>query len=634
MKYNFTYLLLCLSFSALFSQKVVYPVSTIPDSLKQNANAVIRLDQTIITISSQRDMNIKNYKVVTVFNENGWKTLDVMEYYDKSTSINSIDATVYNAIGNEIKKIKRKDFKDQTAVDGGTLISDARVLYLDYTPTEYPFTIIYSSELNTSNTAFIPQWIPLNDYYTSLEKSILTVNYRDNLGFKKKELNFANYNIRKDTESPTQIRYLAENILAQKEEDYSYRNIIFPRLMMGLELFNLEGVDGSAKNWKDYGKWYSEKILDGTIDLSEETKSKIKALIGDEKDIVKKIQIVYNFVQQKSRYVSIQVGIGGWKPMMAKDVDRLGYGDCKALSNYTKSLLNVIGIPSYNTILYGDTNKRNIQNDFVSMQGNHMILAVPYNNDYIWLECTSQDNPFGYQGDFTDDREVLIIKTEGGEIVHTKKYINKDNSQITNGEYSLTESGELKGFLSIVSEGVRYDNKYHVEKKSPEDMETHYKGYFDNINNLKINKKSFLNDKDKISFTEKIDISAVNYGSTSGNRMLFVVNAFNNYNALIKKIRNRKNPFEIQRGYYDDDNVVVHLPQGYAIEAFPNTVELNSKFGEYKIEFVKKDENTILYKRSLLVKKGTYSNKEYDEYRLYMEQINKNDNAKVILIKK
>jgi heterodisulfide reductase subunit A-like polyferredoxin len=31
---------------------------------------------------------------------------------------------------------------------------------------------------------------------------------------------------------------------------------------------------------------------------------------------------------KKSRYVSIQVGIG-WKPMDASDVDRLGYGDCK-----------------------------------------------------------------------------------------------------------------------------------------------------------------------------------------------------------------------------------------------------------------------------------------------------------------
>jgi hypothetical protein len=34
-------------------------------------------------------------------------------------------------------------------------------------------------------------------------------------------------------------------------------------------------------------------------------------------------------------------------------------------------------MPSYNTILYGDSYK-DIESDFVSMQGNHMILAIPY----------------------------------------------------------------------------------------------------------------------------------------------------------------------------------------------------------------------------------------------------------------
>ena len=36
----------------------------------------------------------------------------------------------------------------------------------------------------------------------------------------------------------------------------------------------------------------------------------------------------------------------------------------------------------------------NIESDFVSMQGNHMILSIPNGDNYIWLECTSQDDSF------------------------------------------------------------------------------------------------------------------------------------------------------------------------------------------------------------------------------------------------
>jgi transglutaminase-like putative cysteine protease len=477
--------------------------------------------------------------------------------------------------------------------------------------------------------------MPLNDYFLSIEKSVLNVNFPDNLGFRKKEFNFSTFNIKKTVDTSTQLSYVATNIKAQKPEDYSPSfTSIYPKVMMGLEFFNLEGVDGNAKTWATFGQWYSDKILSGTTELSEVTKAKMKALVGDEKDPVKKAKLIYNYVQQKSRYISIQVGIGGWKPMLANDVDRLGYGDCKALTNYTKALLNAVDVPSYNTVLYGDRYKKNIESEFVSMQGNHMILAIPNGDNYIWLECTSQDDPFGYQGTFTDDRNVLIVKPEGGEIVRTKNYEDNGNTQMSKGDYALSETGELSGKINIVSEGSQYSQKARIENFQPTEKEKHYKEYWDNIGSLKINKTSFNNDKQRISFTENVEISAENYGKITGSNLIFAVNVYNQYTGIIKRIRNRKKPFEIQRGYVDTDEIAIVFPSGFSIEFLPSNFELKSKFGEYKTEIVKKDNSNLVYKRSIFIKKGLYSSQEYDEYRLFMEQISRNDNAKMILTKK
>jgi transglutaminase-like putative cysteine protease len=634
MQFKFTCFLLLFSSTLLLAQKSEYNTISIADSLKENANAIVRLNQIDITISSQRNMNIMTKRVVTVLNEKGIGEIEATEYYSKTSSVKNIEASVFDGFGIEIKKIKRKDFKDQSAVSGSTLFSDDRIIYLDYTPTQYPFTIIYESEVESSNTAFIPQWYPLSDYFVSIEKSILNVNYPDNLGFKKMESNFSNFKINKTIDSSTQLSYTATNITAQKEEDYSpVFNTIFPKVMMGLENFHLENVDGTAKTWSGFGQWYSEKILSGTTELSEETKLKMKALVGDEKDPIKKAKLIYNYVQQKSRYVNISIGIGGWKPMLAADVDRLGYGDCKALTNYTKALLNAVDVPSYNTILYGSSRKRNIEPDFVSMQGNHMILSIPNGDNYIWLECTSQDTPFGYQGTFTDDRDVLIMKPDGGEIVRTKIYQDKDNTQISKGKFSLSQTGDFLGKIIIVSEGSQYNQKAAIENFQPTDKEAHYKKYWDNINNLKIDKITFTNDKENISFTENAEISAVNYGSISGNKIMFVVNGYNQITGNVKRIRNRKNPFEIQRGYADGDEIEISLPSGFSIEFLPSNFELKTKFGEYKTEIIKKDATNLVYKRTMFLKKGLYSSKEYDEYRLFIEQISRNDNAKIILTK-
>jgi len=634
MKFTFLGIFFLLFTFILSAQKTEYAVTAISDSLKENANAVVRLDQMDIAILSQRSMNIKVQRVVTVLNEKGLGDIDAYQHYDKSTGVKSIEAIVYDISGKEIKKIKRKDFKDESAVSGSTLFSDNRVLYLDYTPISYPFTVAYTSEIETSTTAFIPRWYFLSDYNLSVEKCVLNVSFPNDLGFKKKEFSFSGFNIKKAVDTDTKLSYVAINILARKGEDYSpSTDDLFPKVMMGLEKFHLEGVDGTATTWEAFGKWYGDKILTGTTTLPEETKAKIKALVGDEKDSIKKAKIIYDYVQKKSRYVNIAVGIGGWKPMLASDVDRLGYGDCKALSNYTKALLQVVDVPSYNTILYGDRYKSNIQSDFVSMQGNHMILAVPNGNHYTWLECTSQDAPFGYQGTFTDDRDVLIIKPEGGEIVRTKVYEDLGNTQIDKGTYTIDENGNFSGSIVITSEGSQYSSKTKIETMQPTEKESHYKDYWSNINNLKLGKITFSNNKENVQFTENVQLSAINYGAISANKMIFTVDAFNQTSGNVKRIRNRKNPFEIQRGYLDTDEIEINLPTGFTIEFLPSNFDLKGKFGEYKTEIIKKENNKLLYKRSMFLNKGKYSSKEYDEYRLFMEQVSKNDNAKIILTK-
>ena len=634
MKTAFITLFFLAFFSISFAQKSEYSVLTIADSLKENANAIVRLDQTDIIIASQRSMNIKNHRIVTVLNEKGIRAINAVESYNKRSSVKNIEAIVYDAFGNEIKKIKRKDFKDVSAADGATLASDARYIYLDYTPISYPFTIVYDSETETSTTALIPRWYPIENYFVSLEKSILNVKYPSNLGFRKKESQFLTFNIQKTDETDTQISYTANNILAQKPEDYSPAfSELYPNVTMSLEYFNLEGIDGNAKDWKEYGKWFSEKILTETILLPEETKAKIKTLVGNESDPIKKAKIVYQFMQAKSRYVSIQLGIGGFKPMLATDVDRLGYGDCKALSNYTRALLDVVGVPSYYTELYGDSDLMDIQEDFVSIQGNHVVLCVPDQDKYVFLECTSQSNPFGYQANFTDNRKVIVIKPEGGEIIRTKIYESKDNTQFSKGSYSLDENGIFSGKVNIISAGSQYGIKQQIEKLQPTEKEAHYKKYWDNINNIKLGKITFENDKENIRFTEDVQLTAASYGAITGNKMIFTVDAFNQNSNNVKRIRNRKNPFQIQRGYLDTDEIEINLPTGFSIEFLPQNYELKGKFGEYKTEIIKKDNNKLIYKRSMLLNNGKYSSKEYDEYRLFMEQVSRNDNAKIILTK-
>jgi hypothetical protein len=627
-------LLIFLSSVVGFGQKLNYASSTIADSLKQNANAVVRLSEVTIDITSQKSMTFRSIQATTVLNELGLKNLDLVESYDKNTHINKIEATAYDAFGKVLKVYKRRDFKDLSAVDQATVFSDNRMLYLDYTPITYPFTMVLEVETETGNTAFIPPWGPMDDYLSSVEKTSLTINYKTELHLKTKEFNFSNKYPVDKKETPSSVSYSAKNLVARKYEELAPSfDLIFPRVMFGLEQFNLEGIEGNARSWKEMGKWFYDEILTGTTDLSEETKIKVRELVKSEADPLKKAAIIYKYVQQKTRYVSIQEGIGGWKPMLAKDVDRLGYGDCKALTNYTRALLSEVGVPSYYTRLYGQTHKREIYTDIVSFQSNHVILAIPDNSSYVWLECTSQIMPFGFQGDFTDDRNAYIMKPEGGEIVRTRTFTEKDNMQTKRGSYQIAENGDLLGKVKIISRGLQYDWEFSKERMSREDQIKHYKEEFSNINNLTIKKINFNNNPTSIEFTEDLELEAEGYAQNSGGKLMFALNAFDQNSDVPKKYRTREFALEIDRGYTNEDEIEITIPEGFVVEAKPNGLEQDTEFGYYKIEFNSIGSTKIICKRKLVLKKGLFDKSKYESYRKFRETIAKTDNSKIVIAK-
>ena len=250
-----------------------------------------------------------------------------------------------------------------------------------------------------------------------------------------------------------------------------------------------------------------------------------------------------------------------------------------------------------------------------------------------WLECTSQINPFGFQGDFTDDRNALVLKPEGGEIIKTHEYTTEENSQISKGTFSITENGSFVGNLIIKSKGTQYDNKFHNESKSVDDLNKFYKNYFSHINNLKLKKVNLVNNKEEVEFSEELNIEASEYANSTAGRLMFSLNAYNPLRGVPQRYRTRNNPFEISRGFTDYDEITIDLPKGYTVDAKPENFELKDVFGYYKTEYVVVNENQLIYKRTFTTNAGYYDKKEYDNFRKFREQVARNDNAKIVLVK-
>ncbi|MBO0331537.1 DUF3857 domain-containing protein [[Muricauda] lutisoli] len=621
----------CLFFNFIYSQN--YSVTSIPKDLLPGADAVVRLDKMNVLVTAQDQMEITSKRVVTVFNDAGNDDVHAYAFYEKNDKISKIEALVYNLNGELIRKFKKKDFLDQSAISGGTLYSDSRVLYLKYTPTEYPYTIEFTKTYSTPNTAFSPTWYFLDDYGVSTEKSEFIYTVDCDIDIRYKESNFEGHNIESEN-TKSRLHYTAKNIGAIKREPMSpaFREFA-PGIKVALSNFHLEGINGSANTWQELGKWIYEKLLVGRGNLDQNTIAKVNNMVKGVEDPFEKTRIVYEYVQSNTRYISVQLGIGGWMPISAQDVDRVKYGDCKGLTNYTKALLSAIGVDSYYTVVYGGSRVRNLDSDFPSMQGNHVFLNVPINGEDVWLECTSQTTPMNHLGMFTDNRNVLKVTPEGGELIKTRANPDEKNYQKTTGKYYITNERNIEGEVEILSKGTQYDQKYRIKDESRKDQDEFYKNYWDYINNVALGDITFTDDKQKIEFTERIQLQAQNYLSSVNEQLILAPNAFNRNLLVPTRVRNRSMEMVISRGYLDEDEYVIYLPEGVSPENLLDPIEVESKFGSYYASLEQVEPGVLKYQRKLLIKSGRYSKEDYKLYRDFRRKVARNDNAKIILNK-
>ncbi|WP_461589065.1 DUF3857 domain-containing protein [Winogradskyella sp.] len=618
------------SFYSFTQDASTYLSLTVSDSLRKNANAIVRYETIDVEVLSIEEIKVKTKRVTTVLNKYGDRHINAGQYYDDNTKIEEISAFVYDEFGNNIKKYKQRDFKDVSAVNEISIYTDDRIKYLEYTPLKYPYTLEYYSEVIFRNTAFFPKWQPIDGYYLSVEHSEFKIKNTSGIELKTKELNFEDYSIEKLDE----YHYIASNIGGIKHESYApLLSDIVPSLKVALVNFNMLGVPGVNNNWSDFGKWIYDGLISGTTDIPEETINEVKLLTDGVEDDIERAKLVYEYMQNKTRYISIQIGIGGWKPMMARDVDELGYSDCKGLTNYTKSLLEAVGVKSYYTLVYGGRTIKDIDKDFSVTQGNHAILCVPTPEENIFLECTSQSSPFGLIAGFTDDRDVLLVKPEGGEIVHTKIYDADDSMQKTEANVLLSEDGGFSAIVTIETTGYQYKLHEGLQNEALRDQELHYKEYWDNINDLTIDDIKLINDKEEIVYTEKVSLTSSNYASKSGSRLIFEPNMFTRSTNIPTRYKNRRLDFKIDRSFKDTDELVITIPEEYGIEAMTASKSIESKFGNYNFKVEKIDGNKIKYTRTYVLLKGDYNKEDYKEFRSFKKQIARLDKNKIVLIK-
>ncbi|WP_020403199.1 DUF3857 domain-containing protein [Gracilimonas tropica] len=621
----------CASESNLFEVKSQY-VTPVPAILQLGAYSTIRTQDAVLSYYGKEKAEYKEHGIITILDEKH-KNQGVFElYYDRFRELEYLNVQVVNSNGMIVGSYRIDDADDYSA-SGENFYSDVRVKVLSAYHYSYPFTIEYEYKYSYSGTLNLPGWYP-KSYGQSVENASFTIRDYSKGGMRYHSRNLEQAPVISEYPDRSEIAWNLTMQLAQKGELYSppYSEV-FPNVITSASNFKIENSEGDASSWEKFGKWYFELGKDKRK-LPDKAKNEIDQLIAGINDEREKVEVLYQYMQDMTRYVSIQLGLGGWEPYSAEFVYHNKYGDCKALVNFMQAILEYAGIDSEQALIRLGLETPSVIENFPSSQFNHVILKVDTKEgETIWLECTSKYMQPGRVGAGNEGKFALLVNNNGGKLVKTRLSASLDNTASRKAIIELQDNGTAFIQTYLRNSGSMNDEMLHRLKPISKKQRKEWFNKTIPLNDFDVTSLKFHGLSDKTENTGyDAELVSGSFASGTSKRLFVPVNKFNPLQVYVPDDEFRMTSIELRYLFMEVDTTIFKIPSGYITESLPKDVHLETDFGMFSLELEERS-GEIYVSRKLKIDQKEIPKQDYEEFRHFFTSVKKADQDQFVLVK-
>jgi transglutaminase-like putative cysteine protease len=349
-----------------------------------------------------------------------------------------------------------------------------------------------------------------------------------------------------------------------------------------------------------------------------------------------KIKSIFYWVKDNIKYIAFESGYEGFIPRESKDVFEKRYGDCKDMASILTSMMKYAGIKSYLTWIGSRELPYKYSENPTMGADNHMIASVKLNGQYLFLDATSRNTPFGYPTAFIQGKEAIVhLSDDKYEVVQVPevaptKSINRDSVFI-----ELTKDLKLSG--SGLAEYTGYERNHMMallQDETNEKKTNTLKNYYRKGNNkfiLEFYEEFNTTDRDKpYNISYKFNVS--DYVLKSGDELFVNMNLDKLYDkGSIEKTRKVDLEFDYKRVF--SNVVTIKIPENYEVGYLPNNDSFQDELFGYSIKY-SVDKNTITLKSDITINCLLLQKKQFNLWNDFVAKLKKNYTESVAFKKK
>lgn len=537
--------------------------------------------------------------------------------YSKGDKLSIGEAWIEDMNGNIIRKLKSKEIEDHSYISNISIYEDDFLKTFELKYNIYPYRIVYSYKkvfskyLSAVNLNYAESRIPIRF-------GTVIVETNPNQPIKYRQRNVEEPEVNEDAKSVKYKWKYSYRPSNEREKHASIKSLKAPFIQV-LPVNFKYGVKGSFENWQTFGYWISE-LNKKRDELTESEKQKISSLLTGISDDLEKAKILYQYLQDYTRYINVSINVGGLQAYPASYVCQNKYGDCKALTNYMQAMLKYAGIKSYYTLIRAGNKIWDIDMDFPEQVFNHVILTVPINQDTIYLECTSKNTPFGYISTSIQGRKALLVNGENSVFVDIPKLQPEDVLCIRNVNVDINSA---KVEITETNKGSRYERfTYLMTETNKSTLERYIRDNILSGSYDLIDYKVAEFNRNEAAMTLNAECQVHNLFKAYGKNLILTPIPIDI--AYYESPEKRTQDVRIDFPEYYSDTITYDI-SGYTVSKIPENIHLESDYGHYTLKFEIEKDKLIVHK-SVLIFAGEYFLSDYIDFYRFMVSVRNYEN--------
>jgi len=370
--------------------------------------------------------------------------------------------------------------------------------------------------------------------------------------------------------------------------------------------------------------------------LDDEIRARVKQLTQNLSTQKDKARAIFHYVASQIRYVGLEYGKSGWKPHQATDVYKNKYGDCKDKSTLLVSMFREAGINAYpvwtGTGVLSDG--RRLQEAIPQFSAFDHVIAVGIIDDqWVWMDSTSETSSFGEIRAGDQDRESLVIFDDGCKFTQIPVVAPEENMDQEIMDVQIAEDSSAMVSSTTTAIGVNaISSRAFFKALDP----IYRRQYLETVVTARATggklKNFILSDINDLTQPYKLELiyAAPNYIEWANNIGLLKGSVLSVDNTAI--IDGRKYPVCLENTSIGESIVHMTLPQNVEVLYLPQPFTLEIPQILYTSEYTLKD-RTITYHLCYETRDIYIPFEDYAAYKEFQEKVNNELKRKIIVEK-